>query len=101
MLGKNVQRTTHASEALVPMLGRLHQSENVAVKHVFSVLIWVFLKIMVPFLGPLNTRRPIIPRTQKGTIILTTTHMVIIPVPVLRLRFSYGSLYRFPPVWEQ
>ena len=28
-----------------------------------------------PFLGPLNTKCRIILRTQKGTIILTTTHI--------------------------
>ena len=30
-----------------------------------------------PLLGPLNTRCRILLRTQKGTIILTTTHMVV------------------------
>ena len=30
-----------------------------------------------PVLGPLNTRCRIIPRTQKGTIILITTHVVV------------------------
>ena len=33
------------------------------------------VKIMVPFLGTLNIRGRIIIGTQKGTIILTTTHM--------------------------
>ena len=33
------------------------------------------VKIMVPFLGPLNTRCHIMLRTQKGTIILTTTYV--------------------------
>ena len=28
-----------------------------------------------PLLGPLNIRCRIIPRTQKGTIVMTTTHM--------------------------
>ena len=35
----------------------------------------VVVKIMVPFFGPLNTRRRIILRTKHGTIILTTTLM--------------------------
>ena len=35
---------------------------------------WVVVKIMVPLLGPLNARCRIRLRTQKGTIILTTTH---------------------------
>ena len=30
-----------------------------------------------PLLGPLNTRCRIVLRTQKGTIILITTHMII------------------------
>ena len=34
------------------------------------------IKIMVPFWGTLNIRGRIITGTQKGTIILTTTHMV-------------------------
>ena len=35
---------------------------------------WVVIKIMVPFWGTLNIRGRIIIGTQKGTIILTTTH---------------------------
>ena len=34
------------------------------------------VKIRVPFWGTLNIRCRIIIRTQKGTLILTTTHMV-------------------------
>ena len=40
------------------------------------VAIWVVVKIMAPFLGTLNNRCRIIIGTQKGTIILTTTHML-------------------------
>ena len=45
-----------------------------------SDIIWVVVKIMVPFLGTLNIRCPIIIGIQKGTTILTTTHMVTCPV---------------------
>ena len=37
---------------------------------------WVVVKIVVPFLGTLNIRCRIIIRTQKGTIILTTIHVL-------------------------
>ena len=37
---------------------------------------WVVVKIRVPFGGTLNNGCRIILGTQKGTIILTTTHMV-------------------------
>ena len=40
--------------------------------------IWVDVKIMVPFLGTLNIRCRIIIRTQKGTILSTTTHMKLL-----------------------
>ena len=46
-----------------------------ASKREFIGIIWVVVKIMVPFLGTLNIRGRIIVGTQKGTIILTTTHM--------------------------
>ena len=36
--------------------------------------IWV---VVSPVLGPQNTRCRIIPGTQKGTIILTTTHILV------------------------
>ena len=36
-----------------------------------------------PFLGTLNIRCRIIKRTQKGTIILTTTHVFITELPAL------------------
>ena len=36
---------------------------------------WVAVKINVPFLGTLNNRCRIIIGTQKGLIILTTTHV--------------------------
>ena len=36
---------------------------------------WVVVKIMAPFLGTLNMTCRIIIRTQKGTLILTTTHV--------------------------
>ena len=38
---------------------------------------WVVVKIRVPFLGTLNNRCRIIVGTQKGTIILTTTHVCV------------------------
>ena len=41
------------------------------------IYIWVVVKIRVPFVGPLNIRCRIILRTQKGTQILTTTHIYI------------------------
>ena len=40
--------------------------------------IWVVVKIMAPSWGTLNIRCRIIIRTQKGTIILTTTPYVLI-----------------------
>ena len=36
---------------------------------------WVAVKVMVSLLGPLNTRCPIVLRTQEGIIILRTTHL--------------------------
>ena len=41
---------------------------------VFGFSTWVVVKIRVPFLGTLNNRCRIIIGSQKGTIILTTTH---------------------------
>ena len=38
--------------------------------------IWVVVKIYSPFWGTLNNRCRIIIRTPKGTIILTTTHII-------------------------
>ena len=38
-------------------------------------VIWVVVKIMVPFWGTLNVRGRSIIGIQKGTIILTTTHI--------------------------
>ena len=44
--------------------------------HNHTVVIWVVVKIMVPFwVRTLNTRCRIIIGVQKGTIILTTTHI--------------------------
>ena len=40
--------------------------------------IWVVVKIMVPFWVPIIIRHPILMVPQKGTIILTTTHIGII-----------------------
>ena len=40
-----------------------------------QAIIWVVVKIMVPYWGTLNIRCRIIIRIQKGTIILTTTHI--------------------------
>ena len=37
---------------------------------------WVVVKIMIPWLGTLNIRCRIIISIQKGTIILTTTHVL-------------------------
>ena len=42
------------------------------------IYMWMFLKSMVPFWVPQNTRCRITLRTHKGAIILTTTHMVCI-----------------------
>ena len=44
---------------------------------VVYIYIWVVVNIRVPFVGPLNIRCRIILRTQKGTQILTTTHIYI------------------------
>ena len=43
------------------------------------ILIWVVVRIMVPFWGTLNIRCRIIIRIQKGTLILTTTHIKLDP----------------------
>ena len=48
--------------------------------------IWLVVKIMVPFVGTLNIRGRILIGTQKGTIILITTHIGL-KVQVLRCRF--------------
>ena len=37
---------------------------------------WVLVKIRAPFLGALNSRCRVISGTQKGTLILTTTHVI-------------------------
>ena len=42
----------------------------------FEGLIWVVVKIKVPFWVTLNNRCRIITGTQKGTIIFTTTHII-------------------------
>ena len=39
--------------------------------------VWVVVKKKVPLLGTLNNRCRIILRTPKGTIVLTTTHMMV------------------------
>ena len=39
------------------------------------LMIWVVVKIMVPFLGPYCSTALNVWGTQKGTIILTTSHM--------------------------
>ena len=56
--------------------------------------IWVVVKIRVPFWGTLNIRGRIIIGIQKGTMILTTTHMANKPKPNrgLKLRASKGML---------
>ena len=41
------------------------------------IYIWVVVKIMAPFLGTQDVRCRIIIGTQKGTIILTTTHIYV------------------------
>ena len=43
-----------------------------------------------PLLGPLDTRCPIILRTQKGTLILTTTHIV------KNMVLDHGNLIEVP-----
>ena len=40
------------------------------------IAIWVDVKTIIPFLGTLNTRCRTIIRIHKGTIILTTAHMI-------------------------
>ena len=49
-----------------------------------------------PRLGPLNTRCRIILRNQKGTMILTTTHMSVLEVVPLGLAASWGSFLEGP-----
>ena len=44
-------------------------------RHRHRFIIWVVVKMMVPFLGPLNTTCSIMLRTQKGTTTWTTTHI--------------------------
>ena len=45
-----------------------------------------------PLLGPLNTRCRIILRTHKGTIILTTTHMIEGCSTMVLIRYDNGVL---------
>ena len=48
-----------------------------------------------PFLGTLNNRCRIIIRTQKGTLILTTTHIVTYGMSILATKVnlvSYGKV---------
>ena len=45
----------------------------------YDFLIWVVVKIRVPFWGTLNIRCRNIIGTPKGTIILTTTHVGVRP----------------------
>ena len=40
-----------------------------------QVTTWVVVKTIIPFWGPLDTRCRVMLRTQKGTSILTTTHI--------------------------
>ena len=63
---------------LGPVLGPLNRGQTCrnSVPKPYTC-IWVLVKIMVPFLGPLNTRCRTIRRTQKRTIMLTTTHPYI------------------------
>ena len=66
-----------AAQNLIPRV----RGSNVVVFWLRPILflgttIWVVVKIMVPLLGPLDTRCRIILRTQKGTILLTTTHIL-------------------------
>ena len=59
------------------------------------VVIWAVVKFRVPFLGTLNSRCRLILGTPKGTIILTTTH-------IIRLQHKpKGLLKLFLRLWEQ
>ena len=42
-----------------------------------SLCMWVVVKIRVPFWVPIKSTAPIIQGTQKGTLILTTTHVCV------------------------
>ena len=53
-----------------------------------ATLIWVVVKIRVPFWGTLNNRCRIILGTQQGTLILTTTHIEKYPY---RLYFDFNG----------
>ena len=44
---------------------------------VYGIFMWVVVKIMIPFGVPINTRCRSIIGIQKGTIILTTTRMIV------------------------
>ena len=48
-----------------------------------------------PFLGTLNNRCRIIIGTQKGTIILTTTHNVEVPAKAMNARMLTIHLFGF------
>ena len=73
----------HAEDSLfqrvqTPILDRRDSGPKLPVEELFgpkTYTIWVVVKIMIPFLGTLNIRCRIIIGIQKGTIILTTTHM--------------------------
>ena len=69
----------------------------------FAYVIWVVVKIMVPFVGTLNSRCRIIIGIRKGTIILTTTHVICYIVLAPRccmisfIHFLGGSWQAKPP----
>ena len=54
-------------------------------------MIWVAVKIMAPFWGSLNIRCRIMIGIQKGTIILTTTHIeIVFPYSLITCRKEGG-----------
>ena len=77
--------TSQLSQALGPSQVRrsaAHDGGKVRIgdqlsRHELHIYIWVVVKIMAPFLGALNNRCRIIIGTEKGTLILTTTHIYI------------------------
>ena len=63
--------------------------------------IWVVVKIKVPFWGTLSNRCRIIIGTQKGTIILTTTHMALVfGLQGSTIRGSLGSVSLKQGCWS-
>ena len=85
----------HPQSPLILGAGARKQFRSLLPLRVISTYLWVVVKIMVPFLGPYYNKAPIVSRTQTGTILLTTTH--IVECKRFRIRAYYYDLGAYPP----